>query len=182
MHTRFRAAVLLNKRETEDHLLSAITKTGQHFGRPLKWLPVDANEFLVNLVIKFLSQRGVTVNLRTPHAPKENLVSERVNRMVFGRVRATLATVKLPFKYYWLGVPWIRSSKWTVLGKEQSKHFPKSCGTNSGYPTAQSVQLRLIQPSFMSSLSMHLFLGYRKMETGKLRIISTIFHTVCDTH
>ncbi len=101
--TRFRLPFLLkSKSQAESTILEAVSNVTQHFGKQIARLHCDnANEYLTKRTIRTLATKGIRLTSTTPHTPQENAVSERLNRTIMDRVRATLATKQLPFGKYW---------------------------------------------------------------------------------
>lgn len=103
MHTRFKWVYLLKRKsEAERYLIEAVAKIQRHFNKPVVKIRCDnANEYLNKMEIRVLAQQGTNIIPIIPHTPQLNSVAERTNRTIMGKVRATLATMSLPFTVYW---------------------------------------------------------------------------------
>lgn len=61
----------------------------------------NAAEYLPGDLRRWMANRGTPLDPTIPHSPQENSVAERLNRTIMSRVRATLASAKLPFDRFW---------------------------------------------------------------------------------
>ncbi len=101
--SRFRVAYLLRRRsEATKAMLTGVTAIARHYGQAPARLRMDnANKLLTKGVLHYCAQRAIRVAPTVAHTPQENAVVERVFRTIFGRVRSTLTTTRMPFAKYW---------------------------------------------------------------------------------
>ena len=103
LHSRMRFISLLrSKADTPRVLLATIAQIERHTGVPVTRVRSDnANEYLTKEVLETTRARGSTIDPTVPHTPQQNSIAERLNRTILERVRATLASMQMPFDKYW---------------------------------------------------------------------------------
>ena len=103
LHTRMRFVSLLrSKQDAPRVLLATMTQIERHTGRHIARVRSDnANEYLTKELLETARTRGTAFDPTVPHTPQQNSVSERLNRTLLERVRATLSSMQLPFDKYW---------------------------------------------------------------------------------
>lgn len=103
LHTRMRLVYLLQSRsEVPTVLRESIVNIERHFGTTVSRVRCDnAAEYLPKDLRRWMAARGTALDPTVPHSPQENSVAERLNRTLMSRVRATLASSRLPFEKYW---------------------------------------------------------------------------------
>lgn len=103
LHSRMKIVYLLKtKTEAGEVLTDTMNKVERHFGHPIARIRCDnANEYLTKTLVRIFGQRAVALDPTTPHTPEENAVSERLNRTIMARVRATLHAAHMSFAKYW---------------------------------------------------------------------------------
>lgn len=103
MYTRFKWVFLLKRKsEAERYLIETVTKIQRHFNQQVAEIRCDnANEYLTRKQLRIFSLQGTTIVPTIAHTPQQNSVSERTNRTIMGKVRATLDTMKLTFATFW---------------------------------------------------------------------------------
>lgn len=85
-----------------DPVTGGRSQSGATLGHPIERIRCDnANEYLTKTLATVFGQRAVALDPTTPHTPQENAVSERLNRTLVSRLRATLHAAHIPFSKYW---------------------------------------------------------------------------------
>lgn len=103
LHTRMRLTVLLKRKsQASQALIAIIAHVEGHTGQRVARIRCDnANEFLTKNILAFARSRAINVDPTVPHSPQTNAVAECFNKTLMSRVRATLATMQMPFDKYW---------------------------------------------------------------------------------
>lgn len=101
--TRMRFIYLMRSRsEAGAKIREAIITIERHFGHRVSRVRCDnASEYLSKELLSWYAERGTHVDPTVPDSPQENSISERLNRTLMARVRATINAAGLDFSKYW---------------------------------------------------------------------------------